>query len=113
MGAGLRSGTQPARGEILPWASACLGETDRGYTIGMKTAVSLPDKVYREAERHAKRTRKSRSQLYAEALAEYLARHAPDEVTERMNQVLDELGDGGRDPFLDGAVRRTLKDVEW
>jgi succinate dehydrogenase/fumarate reductase flavoprotein subunit len=80
---------------------------------GMKTAISLPDDVYHEAERHAKRTRKSRSQLYAEALAEYLARHAPDEVTERMNQVLDELGEPGLDPFLAGAARRVLKDVEW
>jgi succinate dehydrogenase/fumarate reductase flavoprotein subunit len=84
-----------------------------GYTTGMKTAISLPDDVYREAERHAKRTRKSRSQLYAEALAEYLARHAPDEVTERMNQVLDELGQPELDPFVGGAVRRVLKDVEW
>jgi hypothetical protein len=33
----------------------------------MKTAVSLPERVYREAEGYAKRTRKSRSQLYAEA----------------------------------------------
>src|SRR4051812_18924866 len=56
----------------------------RGHTVGMKTAVSLPDRVYREAEGYARRTRKSRSQLYAEALAEYLARHAPDEVTEAM-----------------------------
>ncbi len=79
----------------------------------MKTAISVPDDVYREGERHAKRTRKSRSQLYTEALAEYLARHAPDEVTERMNQVLDELGEPRPDPFLDGAVRRVLKTVEW
>jgi hypothetical protein len=79
----------------------------------MKTAISLPDDVYHEAERHAKRIRKSRSQLYAEALAEYLARHAPDEVTESMNHVLDELGVPGPDPFVDGAVRRVLKDVEW
>lgn len=79
----------------------------------MKTAISLPDDVYREAERHAKRTRKSRSQLYAEALAEYLARHAPDEVTARMNRVLDDLGEPGPDPFLDGAGRRVLKAVEW
>jgi hypothetical protein len=79
----------------------------------MKTAISLPDDVYHEAERHAKRIRKSRSQLYAEALAEYLARHAPDEVTESMNHVLDELGVPKPDPFVDGAVRRVLKDVEW
>jgi predicted transcriptional regulator len=79
----------------------------------MKTAVSLPERVYHEAERYAKRTRKSRSQLYAEALSEYLARHAPDEVTEGMNVVVDQLGDAGRDPFVARAGRRVLKSVEW
>ena len=84
-----------------------------GYTIGMKTAVSLPDRVYREAEGHAKRTRKSRSQLYAEALAEYLARHAPDEVTEAMNVVVDDLGEAAPDSFVERAGRRMLRSVEW
>ena len=79
----------------------------------MKTAVSLPDRVYREAEDYAKRTRKSRSQLYAEALAEYLARHAPDEVTETMNVVVDELGDASADSFVQRAGRRMLGSVEW
>lgn len=72
----------------------------------MKTAVSLPDRVYREAEGYAKRTRKSRSQLYAEALAEYLARHAPDEVTEAMNGVVDELGGAAPDVFVGRGERR-------
>lgn len=79
----------------------------------MKTAVSLPDRVYRDAERHAKRTRKSRSQLYAEALAEYLTRHAPDQVTEDMNSVIDRLGDAGGDRFLSRATRRVLANTEW
>jgi hypothetical protein len=79
----------------------------------MKTAISLPDGVYREAEGYAKRTRKSRSQLYAEALAEYLARHAPDEVTEAMNAVVDELGDAAPDAFVRQAGRRLLRSVEW
>ena len=83
------------------------------YTIGMKTAVSLPDRVYREAEGYAKRARKSRSQLYAEALTEYLARHAPDEVTEAMNSVVDELGDAAPDEFMERAGRRVLRSVEW
>jgi len=87
--------------------------TRLGYTTGMKTAVSLPDRVYREAEGYAKRTRKSRSQLYAEALAEYLARHAPDEVTEAMNVVVDELGDAAPDAFVQLAGRRVLRSVEW
>jgi predicted transcriptional regulator len=96
---------------VLPGRVRTLGW--RGYTIGMKTAVSLPDRVYREAEGYAKRTRKSRSQLYAEALAEYLARHAPDEVTETMNVVVDELGDAARDTFVQRAGRRMLRNVEW
>lgn len=79
----------------------------------MKTAVSLPDDVFRAAERHAKRTRKSRSQLYAEAVSEYLARHAPDEVTEDMNAVLDRIGDTTADAFVATAARRTLRKVDW
>ncbi len=79
----------------------------------MKTAISLPDDVYHGAERYAKRTRKSRSQLYAEALSEYLARHAPDEVTEDMNMVVEQLGESASDPFVAGAARRVLKSVEW
>jgi metal-responsive CopG/Arc/MetJ family transcriptional regulator len=79
----------------------------------MKTAVSLPDRVYHEAERYAKRTRKSRSQLYAEALSEYLARYVPDEVTEGMNAVVDQLGDVSPDPFVKHATRRVLATVKW
>jgi metal-responsive CopG/Arc/MetJ family transcriptional regulator len=79
----------------------------------MKTAVSLPDRVYREAERQAKRSGKSRSQLYAEALSEYLARHAPDDVTEAMNAAIDRVGGARQDPFVAQAAQRVLKNVEW
>ena len=79
----------------------------------MKTAISVPDDVYHGAERYAKRTRKSRSQLYAEALSEYLARHAPDEVTESMDRVIEQLGEPEGDPFVARASRRILTDVEW
>lgn len=79
----------------------------------MKTAVSLPDDVFRETERFAKRVRKSRSRLYAEALTEYLARHAPEEITEEMNRVIDELGEPGLDPFVDYASRRALRSTQW
>ncbi len=83
-----------------------------GYTKGMKTAVSLPDAVFRAADRQAKRSQKSRSQLYADALAEYLSRHAPDEVTDAMNRVVDQL-DGPRDPFVLAAAHSVLARTEW
>jgi len=83
-----------------------------GYTPGMKTAVSVPDELFEAAERQAERTKKSRSQLYAEALAEYLARHAPDEVTEAMNAVVDRLQEAA-DPFVVAASQQTLRRSEW
>ena len=78
----------------------------------MKTAISVPDKVFREAEAYARRTRKSRSQLYGEALVEYLARHSPDAVTEAMNRVMEKV-DQRADPFVAEASRRSLERTEW
>lgn len=79
----------------------------------MKTAVSLPDRVYRDAERYARRTQKSRSQLYAEALSEYLARHAPDEITEDMNAIIAKLDSPRVDPFVARTGRKVLENTEW
>lgn len=78
----------------------------------MKTAVSIPDEVFQEAERLARHTKKSRSQLFSDALREYVARHAPDEVTQAMDRVCTELGDQ-RDTFLASAARRVLEQSEW
>ena len=78
----------------------------------MKTAISLPDAVFRAAERQAKRSRKSRSQLYSDALAEYLSRHAPEEVTAAMNRVVDQL-DGTPDPYVRAAAHSVLRRDEW
>lgn len=83
-----------------------------GYTLSMKTAISLPDRVFREAERYAHRTKRTRSQLYSEALAEYLARHSPEEVTAAMNSVVDQVGPAV-DRFASTAARRTLERTEW
>lgn len=83
-----------------------------GYTPGMKTAVSIPDEVFRKAERLARRMKKSRSELFSNALADYVARHAPDHVTEAMNQACDEVGIEA-DSFASAASRRILERVEW
>ena len=78
----------------------------------MKTAVSIPDDLFIGAERLARRTKKSRSRLFSDALREYLARHSADEVTEAMNRVCGELGDT-KDPFVSSAARRVLERSEW
>ena len=78
----------------------------------MKTAISIPDKVYAEAERLSRRLKKSRSQVYTEAVTEYIARHDPEAVTEAMNRIC-EVVDTRLDAALAAAARRTLEAVEW
>jgi predicted transcriptional regulator len=78
----------------------------------MKTAVSLPDDVFRNADRLARKLGKSRSQLYGEALIEYRSRHSADSVTEAMDRALAEFGNA-HDEFSRAAARRVLGRTEW
>jgi len=90
-----------------------LTESDPGgYASGMKTAVSIPDDVFEEAERLATQLQTSRSQLYSRALQEFVARHAPDRLTEAMNRVVDAVG-SEVDEFSQRAARRVLESSEW
>ncbi|MFO7641497.1 MAG: ribbon-helix-helix protein, CopG family [Candidatus Competibacteraceae bacterium] len=78
----------------------------------MKTAISLPDELFASADALAERLGMSRSQLYARAVEEYLAKHREQEVTARLNEV---FGDepSGLDPALRRAQGRTLRSAEW
>lgn len=78
----------------------------------MKTAVSIPDDVFEEAERLAADLKTSRSTLYSRALREFVARHAPDRLTEAMNRVIEEVG-ADVDEFTRKASRRALEQSEW
>lgn len=77
----------------------------------MKTAVSLPDEVFTSAESLAKRLKLTRSELYSRALAEFLARHSPDEITDSWNSVVAEIGQD--DAVNAGAARALFEQVEW
>jgi metal-responsive CopG/Arc/MetJ family transcriptional regulator len=78
----------------------------------MKTAISLPKDLFDKAEHLAKRAQKTRSQLYCEAIREYVARHSPDEITEALDLVIEENGQP-QEEFVKLASARTLERVEW
>ncbi|HVS31383.1 MAG TPA: ribbon-helix-helix protein, CopG family [Thermoanaerobaculia bacterium] len=78
----------------------------------MKTAVSVPDDVFEKIERLARRSRRSRSEVFSAALREYVARHAPDEVTESMNKVCAAVNER-TDEFVATASRRVLDHTDW
>ena len=77
----------------------------------MKTAVSVPDDVFERAERLARRSGRTRSDVYSAALREYVDRHAPDEVTEALDAVAEAVGE--TDPFVAAAGERVLRAAEW
>lgn len=66
----------------------------------MKTAISIPDRVFRSAEQLAARLGVSRSQLYSKALATLVEKHRDDLITSRLNEV---YGPGREDSSLDSG----------
>jgi predicted transcriptional regulator len=76
----------------------------------MKTAVTIPDDVFAEAEFLAKALKTSRSEIYSRALAEFVGRHAPDRVTKALNEVIAAAG-ADTDQAFNTAVRRVLRQV--
>ncbi len=52
----------------------------------VKTAISLDESLFREAEDWAGKLGVSRSQLFAEAVEEYVRRHENEELVRRLNE---------------------------
>jgi len=78
----------------------------------MKTAISLPDPLFAEAEQVAKRLRISRSKLYATAIAQFLKQHRSRSVTERLNEVYTKEK-SKLDPVLHALQLRSLPREDW
>lgn len=84
-----------------------------GYTSGMKTAVSIPDPLFADVERLVKRLKVSRSKLFSRALAEFVTRHSPDDITAAMNRVVGKIDVDEDRAFRQAAARRVFERVEW
>lgn len=78
----------------------------------MKTAVSIPDELFRKADELARRQGKSRSQVYQEALGEYLLRRDRGAITRAMDEALEDI-EPAPDEWLTEAGRQALERSEW
>jgi len=78
----------------------------------MKTAISLPDELFRSGEVLARRLNVTRSELYARALAEYVAKHKADQVTQRLNAVYS-TEESRIDPAVAAAQARIITRESW
>lgn len=74
----------------------------------MKTAVSIPDDVFEQAEALARELNISRSELYANALRSIVA--SQDLITRQLDAV---HGAVVHDPAIAAAARRAIRAIEW
>jgi len=82
----------------------------------MKVSISIPDELFVDAERLAQRSKTTRSQFYARALAEFVARHDDDYLTELLNQAYDDpsrIADRSADLFVSKTANKELRNTTW
>ena len=87
---------------------------NRSYTKYMKTAISIPDSLFEEADRLAKARGWSRSELYANAVTAYVNSERFSGVREKLDAVYgNNEEDSAIDPFLADAQARSLPREKW
>lgn len=78
----------------------------------MKTAISLPDDLFRLGESAARKFRMSRSELYATALREFLERRRASSITARLDEIYSKQP-SALDPALNSAQLQSLEKDSW
>lgn len=80
----------------------------------MKTAISIPDSVFEEAESLAKQRGMSRSELFTRAVAEYVKGERFLGVRERLDAVYGaHAGESDLDPAIQELQARSLPKERW
>ena len=78
----------------------------------MKTAISISDDVFLEAEQAAHQMGLSRSKLYSMAILEFVQNHNPDTITARLNKVYDQY-DSRLDDDIIQLNNNLLSQEDW
>src|ERR1700688_1732894 len=96
------------------WVIALEAWYNHGYTWFMKTAISIPDSLFEEADRLAKTRGWSRSELYANAVTAYVNSERFSGVREKLDALYgNNEEDSAIDPFLADAQARSLPREKW
>ncbi len=94
-------------------ASACLASWyNSSYTRVVKTAISIPDPLFRTADRAAKRQKVSRSRSYAQAVEAYLKAQQAKGVKEALDAVYA-AEDSSLDPVIARMQSLSIGREQW
>ena len=85
------------------------------YTSSMKTAISIPDQLFHQAERLAGQLGISRSELYQLAVASFLEVHLAEAVTAALDAVHGEKPELAHsiDPVTQELQARSITSSRW
>jgi metal-responsive CopG/Arc/MetJ family transcriptional regulator len=78
----------------------------------MKSAISVPDRLFAKGEKLAKKLKISRSALYSKALEQYVQRMDDEQITAKFNEVYSKT-DSHLDEVLLAHQRRMILENEW
>jgi metal-responsive CopG/Arc/MetJ family transcriptional regulator len=78
----------------------------------MKAAVSIPDPVFKAADKLARRMGVSRSHLYSVAVQRFVQDHDDEAITAKLNEVYDHES-SALDPVLQSIQARSIKKDDW
>lgn len=82
------------------------------YPDHMKTAVSMPDSIFKAAEELARRLGISRSALFTRAVMDFIKKHKNDGITSALDEIYgEELT--SLDRILQKIQSASLPDEEW
>jgi hypothetical protein len=80
----------------------------------VKTAISVPDDVFKQAERYAKKLGVSRSELYTRAVRQLIETERDREILASYDQAFgSDAGDDDTRWLRRSAAREALVEVEW
>ena len=82
------------------------------YRESMKTAISIPDKVFSRADSFARHRKMTRSALFTIAVDEFIQNHRQDDVTKKLNEVYAKV-DSTLNPVLDELQALSLPKEDW
>jgi metal-responsive CopG/Arc/MetJ family transcriptional regulator len=78
----------------------------------MKTAISIPNNIFEQAESLARKLKISRSELFTEAVKVYLKENHVEDVTAKLNEVYKKT-DSNLDKTLRDAQTASLPKEKW
>ncbi len=70
----------------------------------MKTAISIPNELFQAAEQYARSHGVTRSNLYSQAVAQFLENHSRDQITQKLNDVY---------PDQPNEINRTISALQF